>query len=103
MCSFDREYYEDQFGEIFLNMDQWFRCLSKIFLICSSGGPFVQWSLIICEIFVEGIKRNDSVFFFKLDQRFMRRCHLEDFLSGALAALLFGGAEPFVQFWKRAL
>ena len=26
------------------------------------------------------------------------RCHLKDFLSGALVALLFGGAEPFMQF-----
>ena len=25
------------------------------------------------------------------------------FLSGALAALLFSGVEPFVQFWLRAL
>ena len=32
-----------------------------------------------------------------LDQWF-RRCHLKDFLSGALAALLFGGAESFMQF-----
>ena len=28
---------------------------------------------------------------------------LKDFLSGALAVLLFGGAEPFKQFSKRAL
>ena len=27
-----------------------------------------------------------------------RRCCLTDFLSGALAALLFGGAEPFLQY-----
>ena len=32
-----------------------------------------------------------------VDQWF-RRCHFKDFLSGALAALLFGGAKPFVQF-----
>ena len=32
-----------------------------------------------------------------LDQCF-RRCHLKDSLSGALAALLFSGAELFVQF-----
>ena len=50
--NFGREYYEEQFCEIILNLDQWFR----------------------------------------------RRCHLKYFLSGALAALLFGGAEPFVQF-----
>ena len=36
-----------------------------------------------------------------LNQLF-RRCHLKFFLSGALAALLFSGVEPFVQFWKRA-
>ena len=30
--------------------------------------------------------------------QWFRRCRLKDFLSGALAALLFGGAEPFVQF-----
>ena len=30
--------------------------------------------------------------------QWFRRCHLKDFLSGALAALLFGRAEPFVQF-----
>ena len=27
-----------------------------------------------------------------------RRCQLKDFLSGALAALLFKGAKPFIQF-----
>ena len=32
-----------------------------------------------------------------LGQWFMRCC-LEDFLSGALAALLFGGVELFMQF-----
>ena len=33
-----------------------------------------------------------------LDKWFRRRCHLIDFLSGALVALLFGEAIPFVQF-----
>ena len=32
-----------------------------------------------------------------LDQWFSRCC-LKDFLSGALGAPLFGGAEPFVKF-----
>ena len=31
--------------------------------------------------------------------QWFRRCCLKYFLSTALAALLFGGAEPFVQFW----
>ena len=33
-----------------------------------------------------------------LDKGF-RRCSLKDFLSRALAALMFSGAEPFVQPW----
>ena len=32
-----------------------------------------------------------------LGQWFRRRCLLNDFLSGALATLLFSGAEPFMQ------
>ena len=52
LCNFGRGYQEEQFCEIILNLDQWFR-----------------------------------------------RCHLKDVLSGALAALPFGGVEPFLQFW----
>ena len=37
------------------------RCHFKIFLICSSGGPFVQPSETICPILVESIKRNNSL------------------------------------------
>ena len=29
-----------------------------------------------------------------------RRCHLKDFLSGALATLVFSGAEPFMHFGR---
>ena len=35
-------------------------------------------------------------------RRFRRRCYLKDFLSRALAVLLFGGEEPFMQFLKKA-
>ena len=53
----------DKSCEIILNLDQWFRrkCVFKIFLIWSSGSPFVQWRGTICAILVEGIKRNNSV------------------------------------------
>ena len=62
LCNFGRGYYEEQFYEIILNLDQWFRrCLLKIFLIWSSGGLFVQWSRTICGFLEEGIKRNNSV------------------------------------------
>ena len=56
-----------------------------------------QWSATICEILVECIMRNSSVNFLNLGHGF-RRCRLKDFLSGALAVLLFGAAEPFMQF-----
>ena len=37
-----------------------------------------------------------------LRQWLRRGCHLKDFLSGALAVLLFGGVKPFMEFRKRA-
>ena len=63
LCNFGRRYHEEQFCEIILNLDQWFkrRCCLKTFLIWSSGGPFVQGSRTICAILVEGIMRNNSV------------------------------------------
>ena len=62
VCNFGRGYYEEQFCEIILNLDQWFRrkCLLNIFLIWSSGCPFVQQGKTICAILVEGIMRNNS-------------------------------------------
>ena len=63
LWNFGRRYYEEQFCEIILNLDQWFRrrCRLKIFLIWSSGGPFVQPSRTICKISVKDIMRNNSV------------------------------------------
>ena len=53
LCNFSRGYYEEQFCEIILN----------------------------------------------LDQRLWRKCCLKIFLSRVLAALLFSGVKPLVQFW----
>ena len=63
LYNFDRRHHEEQFCEIILNLDQWFRreCCLKVFLICSSGSPFVQRSGTICAFLVEGIMRNNSV------------------------------------------
>ena len=58
-------------------------------------GPFCSVEQNICAILVKGIMRNNSV----LDLWFRRRCHFKDFLSGALAAHVFCGAKPFMQFW----
>ena len=37
-----------------------------------------------------------------LGQWFRNRCCLKEFLSGAQVVILFDGAEPFMQFWKKA-
>ena len=59
---FGRGYHKEQFCEIILNLDQFFRrCSLKIFLTQSSGGPFVHWSGTICAILVDGIMWNNSV------------------------------------------
>ena len=63
LCNFGRRHHEDQFWEIILNLDKWFskRCCLKIFLIWSSGSPFVQQSGTICAILVKGIMMNNSM------------------------------------------
>ena len=45
LCNFGRRYNEERFCEIILNLDQWFRenYRLKVFLIWSSGRPFVQF------------------------------------------------------------
>ena len=63
LCNSGSGHHEEQFCEIILNLDHWFRrtsCL-KILLIWSSVSPFVQLSGTICAILVEGIMRNNSV------------------------------------------
>ena len=62
LCNFGRGYQVEQFGEIILNLDQRFRrCPLKLFLMWSSGGPFVEQGGTICAILVAGIMRNNSV------------------------------------------
>ena len=60
LCNFGRRHHEEQFCELFLFLDQWFRmkCSLKVFLIWHSGSPFVQQSGTICAILVEGIMSN---------------------------------------------
>ena len=67
LCNFGRGYQEEQICEIILNLEQWLtRCLLRIFLIWSYGGPFVQQNRTICEILVEGMMRNNSVKLFRI-------------------------------------
>ena len=59
-------------------------------LLISGAKPFVQfWLRCHEEQFCEIIMNLD---------RWLKRCCLSDFLSGALAALLFSGVEPFMHF-----
>ena len=55
--------------------------------LCNFGTGYYEEQ--ICEIILN------------LGQWLRRRYRLKDFLAGALAVLLFGGAEPFMQFWKK--
>ena len=54
LCSIGRRHHEEQPCEIILNLDKWFRrkCSLKVFLIWSSGSPFVQRCVTICAILV---------------------------------------------------
>ena len=99
LLTFGRKQHEQQFCEIILNLGQWFRRKSslKVFLIWSSGRLFVQPSVTICAICRGYYKEQFCEIILNLGQWF-RRCRLNDFLSGALAALLIGGAEPFTHF-----
>ena len=44
LCKISRGYHEEQFCEIILSLDQWFKrtCVLKIFLIWSFGDHFVK-------------------------------------------------------------
>ena len=63
LCNIGRRQHEEQPCEIILNLDQWFRrkWRLKVFLIWSSGSPFVQRGITICAILVNGIMRNNSM------------------------------------------
>ena len=67
LCNFGRGYHRDQFCEIILNLDQWFRCCFKFrFLIRSSGSPHVRRRGTINAILLEGIIGNSHVKLFKI-------------------------------------
>ena len=67
LCNFGREYQEEQFCEIYLNLGQWFRsrCLKR-FLIWSSGNPPVQWRGTIYAVLKEGMMGNIHVKLYKI-------------------------------------
>ena len=52
----------------------------------------------LCNFGIECYKEQFCEIILNLGKWFRRRCCLTDFLSEALVSLLFGGAEPFMQF-----
>ena len=68
LYNFGRRHHEEQFCEIILNLDQWFKRIYrlKIFLIWSSVGPFEQRSGTIFAFLVEGLMRNNYVNLFRI-------------------------------------
>ena len=92
LCNLSRRHLEEQFCEIILNLNQCFRqrCHLKTFLIWSSGGSFVQQSVTICAIVVNGIMGNKFVnLFCILASGLGGDVVLTYFLSGDLVAFLF--------------
>ena len=92
LCNFGKGLYEEQFCEIILNLDQWFRrkCLLKIFLIWSSGGPFFRAAESF-EQFGRGYQEEQFCeIILNLDKWFRRRCLLKIFL-------IWSSGGPFVQ------
>ena len=79
-----------------MNFNQWFRRRCLKYFLSWLWPPFCSAERNHLCNFGRGEQFCEIIL--NLDQWFRRRCHLKDFLSGALAALLFGGVEPFVQF-----
>ena len=82
LCNFGRRYHEEQFSEI-MNLDQWFKrkCRLKAFLIWSSDSPFVQRSVNIRAILVEGIMRNNFVKLFEFGRVIQEEMLFKRFLN----------------------
>ena len=92
-CNFEREWQEEHFCEIILNLDRWFRrrCILKIFLSWSSCGFFAQRRKISCSNF--GREYQEDQFceiILNLERWFRRRCRLKIFL-------IWSSDSPFVQ------
>ena len=92
MCNIERRHQEEQPSEIILNLDQWLRrkCHLKVFLIWSSGSPFVQGLKHLCH-FGRGYQEEQFCeITLNLGQWFRRKYCLKAFL-------IWISSSPFVQ------
>ena len=100
LYNFGRRHHEEQFCEIISNLVQWFkrRCRLKIFYL-ELWRPFCSAERNhLCNFGRGHYEKQFCEIILNFGHWFRRRRRLKDFLSGALAALLFSGAEPFMQF-----
>ena len=86
LCNFGRSHHKEQFCEIISYLELWPPfCSAEPIYLCNFDRGYSE--VQFCEIILN------------LDEWF-RRCHLKDYLSGALVAIVFSGAEPYVQFCR---
>ena len=69
--------------------------------VVQSSSPFVWWCATICAILVKGIMRNNSVKLFWIWTSGLGADVVKNILSRGLAAPVYAGADPLVQFWWR--
>ena len=61
LCIIGRRHHEEQFCEIILNLNQWFRKMSfKVISYLALWWPLLQRSGTICAILVEGIMQEEQ-------------------------------------------
>ena len=101
LCYFGRGYYEEHFCEIILNLDQWLwrKCHLKDISYLEVWQPFCSAEQnLLCNFGRGCYEEQFFLNYFEFGPVAQERCCLKDFLSGALASLLFNGAEPFMHF-----
>ena len=100
LCNFGRKHHEEQSCEIILNLDQWFRrkMLFKVISYLELWQPFSAGRNHLCNFSRRYYQEKFCEIILNLGQWFRRTCRLKDVLSGALVALLFSGAKPFMQY-----
>ena len=101
LCNFGRGYQVEQFCEIILLLDQWFRrrFCSNYFLSRALGGPRVQLSRTIYAILKEDIMGNIHVKLYELLTCGSGGCRLKIFLILSSGDPVLSLAKLFVHCW----
>ena len=76
LCNFVRGHYEEQFCEIILNFDQWFRCRLKDFLSGALAALLLSGANYLCNFGRGHHGKYSCEVILNLNQWFRRRCCL---------------------------